>query len=250
MGAVPEGADSPEPLEQQEDKHQFTLTWALGLVGTDGILRRAIAPPLLLPPESCPAVGSMLLCLQTLYWMWREVGCQGSADCSCSFTFLASPRDFQDSRGTGTSQLWSVTSGRWIYPNLLQHRTSSIPELSRSPPCSQQSVWISRKLMKKVTPLHPFSRQQNLFPGESTAPHQADGIQGFSAWQQEQPLLCGHVAAGPSQGEGCWVWIPLVACGGMHSPFPGRMDSFTPKQWHQNKQLLLDPRPCAAFGLR
>lgn len=40
-------------------------------------------------------------------------------------------------------------------------------------------------------------------------------------------------------GEGLWLRIPLVAHGEMHSPFPRRVDSFAPKQWHQNKRLLL-----------
>lgn len=198
-------------------------------------------------PESCPAIGGTLLGLQTLYWTWREVGCQGSAaDCNCSFTFSASPRDFQDSRGTDASQLRSVARGGWIHPNLLQHRTSSIPELSSSPPWSQQSVLISRKLMKKATPLHPFSRQQNLFPGEGTSPWDTGVLSPTAA-----PALWPRGSRSqPGTGtEGCWLWMPLVACGGMRSPFPGRMDSFTPKQWQQNKRLLLHPRPCAAFGL-
>lgn len=219
-GGLPEGADSPELLEQQEDKHQFTMTRTLGLVRTDGIPRRATIPPPLRPPESYPAVGNTLLGLQTLDWMWREVGCQGSAaDCSCSFTFSASPRNFQDSRGTDASQLCSVASGGWIHPNSLQHRTSSIPELSSSPPWSQQSAWISRQLMRKATPLHPFSRQQNLFPGEGTAAHQAHGIQGLSASWQEQPHCSPCSVAtwqpGPGRERDAGFgspWWPVVGC--------------------------------------
>lgn len=106
--------------------------------------------------------------------------------------------------------------------------------------------------MKKATPLHPFSRQQDLFLREGTAPHRADGIEGFSGSQQEQPLCspcsvatwqlvpAGERDAGLDPVGGLW-WDAFA--------FPERMDSFTPKQWHQNKRLLLDPRPCAAFGL-
>lgn len=113
--------------------------------------------------------------------------------------------------------------------------------------------------MKKATPCSILLQAPKLFLGGGRgAPQQPVGRGGWQhpasppsplgAPRQAQPP-CGppphHIlptVAVPQlalAGLGCWLGIPLVARGGTRSPSPGRMDSFSPKQWHQNKRLLL-----------
>lgn len=144
------------------------------------------------------------------------MGCQEiSSRLQLLLHLSASPRDFQDSRGTDASQLWSVACGGWLHPNLLQHRTSSIPELSSSPPWSLQSVWISRKLTKKATPLHPFFQAGKPFPRgrHSSSLIKPMGYRGsqplcspcsVATWQ---PVPAGERDAGLGSR-----WWPVVGC--------------------------------------
>lgn len=157
------------------------------------------------------------------------------ADFNCSCIISARPGDFRGPRGTDASQLWSVTGDGWMHPDLLLCRTRSIPKLSSYLPQCQQSTWISREQKKKATPpLHPFSRQQSFSPGEGKQLlSKPKGYGNLQPWPR-----CSHGL--PSRPRGSWSQLGRGALGldPVGGPwwdafaFPGRMDSFAPKQWH------------------
>lgn len=174
-----------------------------------------------------------------------EVRCQGSvADCSHT---AATPRDLQGPRGYQCSQFQPVP--HWEHP-------------SCSPFASEQALLCPRALQRHATV--PAAREDAeggdeeshplLHPSPSSSP--GEGVQllssSFGSILPLPNLLRVSPCSPPTTLCPPWPcrswpwpgwdaalgsrWWPVV--GRLRLP-PGRMDSFSPKPWHQNKRLLL-----------